>query len=117
MTHKSATLAVELANGDIIEGEKKIQDSDIQKLGLKKIFYKTDVSLDEHAKQPILDADFIILGPGNYYCSVVPNLIVHGFKEIIKESKAKIIFPVNLTNKLEHTAGWKVSDYVKDIEK
>src|SRR3990167_4408527 len=52
VTHNSATLAVELANGDIIEGEKNIQDTDIQKLGLKKIFYKTDVSLDEHAKQP-----------------------------------------------------------------
>jgi len=117
ITHDSAMLSIELANGDIIEGEKNIQDTDIRKLGLKKIFYKTGVSLDEHAQKPILDADFIILGPGNYYCSVVPNLIVHGFKEIIKESKAKIIFPVNLTNKLEHTAGWKVSDYVKDVEK
>jgi len=84
---------------------------------LKKIFYKTDIFLNERAKESLLSADIIILGPGNYYCSVIPNLIVNGFKEAIKKSKAKIIFPVNLTNKLEHTAGWKVSDYVKDIEK
>lgn len=118
ITHDSAILSMLLMNGKLIEGEDKIQnDAAIRTYGLKKIFYKKDIFLNEHAKESILDADIIILGPGNYYCSVVPNLIVNGFKEAIKESKAKIIFPVNLTNKLEHTSGWKVSDYVKDIEK
>ena len=86
-------------------------------IGLEKIFYKTEVSLNDHAKKSLINADAIILGPGNYYCSVIPNIIVNGFQEAIKNSKAKIIFPVNLTNKLEHTSDWKVSDYVKDIEK
>src|SRR3990167_35743 len=118
ITHDSAKLCIMLSNNKLIEGEVKIQnDAGIQKHGLKKIFYKTEVLLDEHAKEPLLNADIIILGPGNYYCSVVPNLIVKGFKETIKKSKAKVIFPINLTNKLEHTANWKVSTYVKDIEK
>lgn len=117
ITHDSANLSLELSNGDIIEGENNIQDTDIQKLGMKKMSYQGKVSLDKHAKEPLLEADFIILGPGNYYCSIIPNLIVDGFKEIIKKSKAKIIFPVNLTNKQGHTENWKASDYVKDIEK
>ncbi len=118
ITHDSAKLFMLLLNDKLIEGEDKIQnDTEIQKYGLKKIFYQKDISLNEHAKEAILDADAIILGPGNYFCSVIPNLIVNGFKEAIKKSKAKIIFPVNLTNKIEHTSGWKVSDYVKDIEK
>lgn len=118
ITPDSATLSILLSNDKLIEGEDKIQnDSDIQKCGIKKIFYKKDIALNEHAKEAIVNADAIILGPGNYYCSVIPNLIVDGFKDAIRKSKAKIIFPVNLTNKLEHTSGWKVSDYVKDIEK
>lgn len=116
ITNDSAELCVELSNGKVI-GEDNIQNASLQKDGLKKISYKTKVSLNEHAKKALLNANFIILGPGNYYCSVVPNLIVDGFKEAIKKSKAKIIFPVNLTNKLEHTKGWKVSTYVNDIEK
>ena len=116
ITHNSANLAAELSDGQIIKGETNIQEADIQKLGLKKIFYQTSVLLNENAKSSLLEADFIILGPGNYYCSVIPNLIVEGFREATSESKAKIIFPVNLTNKQGHTQGWKVSDYVKDIE-
>ncbi len=117
ITNDSAKLAVKLLNGKEIKGEDNIQnDAAIQKYGLEKIFYTTSVSLSESAKKSILEADVIVLGPGNYYCSVLPNLIVKGFKDTIKNSKAKIIFPVNLTNKLEHTINWKVSDYVKDIE-
>lgn len=116
ITNDSAKLCVELSNGNIV-GEDNIQNATIQTHGLKKIFYQTDVFLNEHAKESLSNANIIILGPGNYYCSIIPNLIVSGFKEAIKKSKAKIIFPVNLTNKLEHTSGWKVSDYVKDIEK
>ena len=118
VTNDSAKLSVKLLNGKSIEGEDNIQnDGDIKKYGLEKIFYKTEVSLNDHAKKSLINADAIILGPGNYYCSVIPNIIVNGFQEAIKNSKAKIIFPVNLTNKLEHTSDWKVSDYVKDIEK
>lgn len=118
ITHDSAKLSMLLLNDKLIEGEVKIQeDPDVLKIGIKKIFYKKDISLNKHAEEAILNADAIILGPGNYYCSVIPNLIVDGFRDAITKSKAKIIFPVNLTNKLEHTSGWKVSDYVKDIEK
>jgi len=31
--------------------------------------------------------------------------------------KAKIILPINLTNKLGHTTHWKVSNYVNSVEK
>src|SRR3989344_3642160 len=116
ITKDKADLLVELSNGKIINGENAIQNTNVQRNGIKKIFYKNKISLSEHAKVAILNADAIILGPGNYYCSIVPNLIIGGFKEAINKSRAKIIFPVNLTNKLGHTAGWRVSDYVRDIE-
>mgnify|MGYP001596562634 CR=1 FL=1 len=117
ITRNKATLAIKLLNGKIIEGENKINHSEIQKIGIEKIFYKNKVKLNRNAKKAILEADYIILGPGNYYCSVLPNLIVESFKKIIKQSNAKIIFPINLTNKQGHTKYWKTSDYLKDIEK
>ena len=115
-TNNKAELAILLSDETLIEGENKINHSEIQDIGIKKIFYKNDVELNDHAKHALTDADYIILGPGNYYCSLVPNLIVNGFKEAISKSKGKIIFPVNLTNKHGHTKNWKVSNYVKDIE-
>ncbi len=116
ITKNKAELIITLADGKILDGENNIQDANIQNVGIKNISYKNTVKLNEHAKEAILKADYIILGPGNYYCSLIPNLIVKGFKEILSKSNAKIIFPLNLTNKLGHTTNWKVSTYVKDLE-
>ncbi len=117
VTSDKADLLIELKNGKILKGENKINHSDIQDVGIKKIYYKNNVGLNQTARDAILKADIIVLGPGNYYPSLLPNLIVKGFKEAIKKSKAKIVLPINLTNKQGHTMHWKASDYVKDVEK
>ncbi|MBU0999410.1 YvcK family protein [Patescibacteria group bacterium] len=118
ITNNKANLSILLPNGKLIEGENEINHSDFQHVGIKKIFYKNNnVELNKRARETILKADYIILGPGNYYCSIIPNLIVNDFRKTILKSKAKIILPINLTNKLGHTMGWKVSTYVNDIEK
>ena len=116
ITKDKADLQIELGDGTLVEGQVNVADADTQGKGFKRIFYKNNISLNEHAKKAILEADFVLIGPGNYYCSVIPNLIVDGFKEALEESKAKLILPINLTNKQGQTQNWKVSDYVNDIE-
>lgn len=116
ITRNKAELSVSLSDGALIEGQVEIDHTDLQSSGIKRFFYKDKVEISVNARRAILDADYIIIGPGNYYCSVIPNLIVEGFSEAMKESKAKIILPINLTNRQGHTLHWKVSDYVKNTE-
>lgn len=119
VTENKATLCIELKSGEIFEGENKINHSDIEDGGdvIKNIYYKEKVELNNHAKVAIEEAEYIIIGPGNFYCSIIPNLIVSGFENAIKNSKAKIIVPVNLTNKKGHTLNWGAKKYVEEIEK
>jgi len=116
VTREKAELSALLQSGDIVDGVVNVDAADFMHLGLKKIFYKKDVKLNKSARVSIQKADYIIIGPGNFYCSVIPNLIVDGFKNIVAKSKAKIIFPVNLTNKHEHTKNWEAGDYVRNLE-
>lgn len=116
ITEDVADLVIKLKSGKSVRGEDAVNHTDLQESGIEKIRYARKVSLSEHAKKAIREADLIIIGPGNYYCSIVPNLIVSGFKEIIKKSKAKIVLPINLTNKQGHTMHWNVSDYVSSVE-
>ncbi|MEN9551868.1 MAG: hypothetical protein RI935_245 [Candidatus Parcubacteria bacterium] len=116
VTSNKADLIILLKNNRLLIGEDELNHSNIQEVGIEKMFYKQEVVLNDHARKAILEADYIILGPGNYYCSLVPCLIVEGMKEVLHETSAKIIFPANLTNKHGHTMGWKITDYVKDIE-
>ncbi len=117
ITKEKAELLICLSDETCINGEDSINHADLQSTGITDIRYADKVSLNPHARNAILEADIVILGPGNYYCSVIPNLIVDGCKEAIGGAVAKVVFPINLTNKQGHTLNWKVSDYVKDIEK
>jgi uncharacterized cofD-like protein len=89
VTRNVAKLAIMLSDGKIIEGENKINHSEIQEVGIDKIFYQDNVDINEHAKTALLNADYVILGPGNYYCSILPNIAVSGMVDALKKTRAK----------------------------
>lgn len=117
ITKDKAKLYAKVSNGKILEGEVNITNFNLNNLFFEKIFYKDKVYLNNSAKNAIRKADYIIIGPGEYFSSIIPNLIVAGFKNALIKSKAKVILIVNLTNKQNHTLNWGVSDYVKNTEK
>ena len=117
ITKDKAELSVALSDGTIILGEHNIDETNLGNLVIDEVFYKNKVNLNEKARQAIINADYIILGPGDVYTSLIPNFIVEGFKDAVMESKAKVILPINLTNKQGHTMRWKASDYVYNLEK
>jgi uncharacterized cofD-like protein len=118
ITKNKVELCATLHDGTVVKGERNINQVDLQSAGAPVISYCDGrAEINPHAKEALLQADVIILGPGNYYCSVIPNVIVEGFQEALRETKAKVVFPVNMTNKQGHTLHFSVSDYVNDIEK
>lgn len=62
-------------------------------------------------------ADCIVIGPGNLYCSILPNLLVKGIPEAIARSKAVVVYNCNLMTKLGHTDGFTARDFVGEIER
>jgi uncharacterized cofD-like protein len=50
------------------------------------------------AYQPALEAlrqaDYIILGPGSLYTSIIPSLLIPEVKQVLKQSKAKLVYVV-----------------------
>lgn len=62
-------------------------------------------------------AECVVIGPGNLYCSIVPNLLVKGIPEAIRRSKARVVYNCNLMTKPGHTDGFSVLDFVREIER
>jgi len=58
----------------------------------------------------IKEADIVIVGPGDLYGSIIPNLLVNGVSDAIKKSKAKKIFIANLMAKEKYTTGFSVQN-------
>ena len=101
---------------EIIKGEEQIQMAKLNG-SLKYIWLEPIGRANPKALKALRDADAIVIGPGNFYASLVPNLLVRKIPETILKSKAEKIFVCNLMTKVEHTKGYTVADYTKAIEK
>jgi len=116
VTNADVELCMQLKNGKILKGEEEINHNrDIQKIGIKKNYLKPSARANRKAIRRILEADLIIIGPGNHYCSIIPNLLVKGISEAIRKSSAKVVYNCNIVNKLKHTENFVLDDYVDSI--
>lgn len=115
---KGKVLPVTMGNchlgADLINGKRIIGESKIGKERVKKLFLTKKVSIFPEAKKAILEADFIILGPGDFHTSILPNLLVKGVIEAIKNSKAKKVFVCNIMTKGE-TKNFSAKDFVEEL--
>lgn len=69
------------------------------------------------AIKSILEADIVIIGPWDFYTSLVPNLLFNGVKEALTKTKAKIIYVANIMTKKWETTHYELADFIDNIEK
>lgn len=116
VTDDNVDLVMELKSGRLLRGESEINhDFSVQKEGLEKIELVPGARLNKNAKKAIESADIVVIGPGNHYCSIVPNLLVGGIAKCLRETKAKVVYVVNLVNKKGHTNGFDLDGYVESV--
>ena len=88
--------------------------------------HKLDIGIDyvylnprAYVYPPVLDAiaaaDAIVLGPGDIYTSVLPNLLVEEVARAIDESQATKIHVCNLMTKPGESDGFRASDFLSVI--
>ncbi|KKQ82281.1 MAG: hypothetical protein UT06_C0049G0001, partial [Candidatus Woesebacteria bacterium GW2011_GWA1_38_8] len=76
-----------------------------------------NVKTYQHTLDSLLKADFIIVGPGDLFSTVLPVIIVPKIKNILKSAKVPKIFIVNIANKPFETPNFAVLDYLQVIKK
>jgi uncharacterized cofD-like protein len=117
VTLKGARIKARLKNNKIITGEENIINyRNLSKIGVKKIFLEPPVKANPKAISTIRGADLIIIGPGKFYTSVIPNFLVQGISKAVLRSKGKKIFICNLMTQEGNTDDFKVEDFVRIVE-
>lgn len=116
VTSSNVNLYLQLVNKLVLNGEAEInRNYDIEKIGIQKIYLQPRAKANPLAIKRIQSADIIVIGPGNFYCSIIPNLLVEGISKAIRSSKAIVIFNCNLVNKRGHTENFTLDMYVDAI--
>lgn len=118
VTLQKTSLAAELENGAVIKGESNIDiPKHDGKTKIKKVWLQPSAVINPAAKKVILSADLVIIGPGDLYTSLIPNLLVNGMKEALRQARGRTVYFVNLMTKFGETTGFKASDFIRTIGK
>ena len=116
VTHDKVHLAAEYENGKVVTGEGLIDENHTESSRIKRAYLTPTGTANVKAVAAIKNSDFIIIGPGDLYTSIIPVLLVEGIKKAIMKSKAKIIFIMNLMTKSGQTTNYKASHHLLDLK-
>jgi uncharacterized cofD-like protein len=107
-------LWAELDDGRIIEGESKITEANgrIRQIGC----LPSDPPALPAALAAIEEADYIIVGPGSLYTSVIPNLLVPEIREAISRATVPRIYVCNIMTQPGETDSYTVANHIQAIE-
>ena len=118
VTTADVQLEAEFENGASVMGESKIfrckkeQDCRIRCV---RLCPEKPKALPE-ALEAIREADMIVLGPGSLYTSIIPNLLVDGIPEAIRQSRALKVYVCNVMTQDGETEGYTAADHVAALQ-
>lgn len=118
VTLTDTNLVATYEDGSMLHEEHDIDEPDHDgTLRITNLSLKPDAQANPDALDAIANADMIVLGPGDIYTSVIPNLLVSGISEAISKSNATIVYIMNLMTKFGQTYGYSASDHVDAFER
>lgn len=116
VTIDNMDLCAVLSDGVKVRGESEIAIFALKrKAGIKELSLINHVNISEHAKEAILNADVVTLGPGSLYTSVICNLLVDGVREALKDKK--VVYIANVMTQPEETMGYSLYNHVEEVER
>lgn len=119
VTTEKVNLVAVYDDGMELVGEHAIDEPTGDRIGqrIMKLTLTPHASITEAAESAILDADLLVLGPGDLYTSVLANCVVEGVAEAIQHTSATVVYVANLMTKLGQTSGMGVAEHVSEITK
>lgn len=117
VTLDDVRLWAELEDGKMLRGETQIDiPKTTSRMPIKKVWLQPEAKMNPSVKRVLHHADLIIIGPGDLYTSIIPNLLVKGVPEAIRASKAKKVYIASMMTKFGETQGFSGKDFIEKLE-
>ena len=114
-TLSDVSLWAEMEDGRLIEGESNIPEAK----GKIKSFGCIPANPPglPAAVKAIREAEYIIIGPGSLYTSIIPNLLVPDIRTAIAKADVPRIYICNIMTQPGETEGYSVADHIREIDR
>ncbi len=114
VTLDDVRLIAETTDGRTIRGEHQI---DLKEAGIKRIYFEPEPSANPAAVRRILESDAVVIGPGDIYTSILPNILVQGIKTALRDTNGVKVYVCNIMTQRAHTHGLTVKGFVDLLER
>ena len=117
VTLTNSNLCARLQNGTTVVGETNLDHREIEpEVPIDYVYLEPSAFVHPLTAEAIIEADAIVIGPGDLYTSIVPNLLVEGVNEALARSRGVRIYVCNLMTKPAESDGFKASDFIREVQ-
>lgn len=116
ISYDDVQLVATYEDGSEVIGEHHIDEPEHDgRMQIASLRTNPKATISTQAKEAIENAEYILLGPGDFYTNTIANLVVDGVGEAIAKSKGKVIFVVNLMTKYGETYDFTAKTFIDKL--
>ncbi|MFT4147435.1 MAG: YvcK family protein [Micrococcaceae bacterium] len=75
-----------------------------------------EAKIPHKAEDALMNADYIVVGPGSLYTSILPHFLLENLRTVLGKTDAKLCFALNINLSDDETDGMKAVDHLKVLE-
>lgn len=118
ISYTNTNLSARYEDGHIVSEEHLIDEPQHDgRLKIQEVFLEPKAIANPEALEAIGKADIVVLGPGDLYTSLIPNLLVTGIPEALARSSSTVVYILNLMTKFGQTFQYSARDHLTALEK
>ena len=105
-----ASVCAEYGDGTVTRGEVEVDAGQSRGPEVKRVWLEPDVSIHPAVAAAIRGFDAVIIGPGSFFTSLMPPLLVRGVREALADVRGPVILIANLLTEGRGMAGFTAGD-------
>jgi uncharacterized cofD-like protein len=110
-----ASLCAEYDDGTTTTGEVEVDALQAEGRFIRRIWLSPTATIHPAARDALGRADAVIIGPGSFYTSLVPPLLVEGVREAVAQVQGPVVLVANLLTEGRGMKDFTAADAVRRI--
>ena len=110
-----STLCAEYEDGTRATTEVGVDSAQAEGRRVNRIWLDPEPNIHRYVSDAIRSFDAIVIGPGSFYTSLMPTLLVRGVAEAIRNSSGPILLVTNILTEGRGMRGFTVGDAVQRV--
>ncbi len=115
-TKENVQLQINYSDGTMAVGEHILDEDSAKPKKVSSVSLQPPAQLNPQAADALGTADLIVIGPGDYYASLMAVLVAGGTKEVFAHISGKVLYVLNLMTRNTQTPDMSAHDHIAGIE-